>query len=144
LAFVSRYSIVDSRPCPEAIQSPARTTNGAIAPVSGGGENHIEFRTCPPALWCKGPRPKHTQGWQRCFAILGLEFFFLDCSISGLSAHSQGQDLLLLSLPVRQLLLSGRLYTTSFSSITSNSWIFELEHAGMIKQGLIIPWLGYS
>jgi hypothetical protein len=47
-------------------------------------------------------------------------------------------------LPVRQLLLSGRLYTTSFSSIPSNSWIFELEHAGMIKQGLIIPWLGYS
>ncbi|PMD20221.1 hypothetical protein NA56DRAFT_704547 [Hyaloscypha hepaticicola] len=56
----------------------------------------------------------------------------------------RGQDLLLLFFPACQLLLSGRLYTTSFSSIPSNSWVFELEHAGMIKQGFDYTLAGYS
>ncbi len=132
-------SIVDSRSCTEAIQSPARTTNGAIAPVSEVGESHILFRTSLPALWRKGPRVQESKTKHPRAGKVSLHFWnsftarvlFLDFQPS-----PRGQDLLLLFLTVWQLLLSGRLYTTSFSSMPSNSWDLRTrtrrhDHAGV-------------
>jgi hypothetical protein len=110
LRFGFGLSIVDSRSYAEAIQSPARITNGAIAPVSGSGESHILFRTCLPALWRKGPRVQDQtpQGWQRFIAFLVWNSFSSIVLFLDFQPSPRGQDLLLLFLPVWQLLLSGK------------------------------------
>jgi hypothetical protein len=99
---------------------------------------------CSLAQGSKSPRP-NTPGLAKIHGIFGLEFFFLDRSISGLSAQSPGPGSLV-AIPPRLAALALRKGVTlrAFQASQATPGVFKLEHAGMIKQGSDYTLAGYS